>query len=136
MDRPAWERRILAGTPVSVVAADTPYSVSAANRHLRQHLRPALSAEVLSPAADLHVSDFAEKLVSLVSSAHSVRRYAESTANPRLILQSIKTEADVLETIMRRLGIDSEEGAEDYVQARKLTSAVGALVRSGDHPEF
>jgi hypothetical protein len=134
--RTDWEGRVQGGEPVSVVSADSPYSVSAANRHIRLHMRPALVAELGRTQPDLDLSSFVNKLLSLVSAAERVRDYAEATANPRLILEAIRRESDLLSLLMRRLGIDSDEAAELHREARSLSKEVGTMVRSGRHDDF
>ncbi|TFD74105.1 hypothetical protein E3T54_15000 [Cryobacterium sp. Sr8] len=81
-----------------------------------------------------HLSDFADRLLDLVAQAATVRAYAQSTGNGRLLLQAIQNERETLALLMTRLGIDSDEAVELFHEAKTLTKAVAAAVRSGEHP--
>ncbi len=129
-----WERRVAAGEPVSVVSASTPFSTSAARRHLRLHLQPRLLSELRGADATVHLSDFADRLLELAQHAAGVRAFAAQTNNGRLALQANAEERANLVTLMARLGIDSTEAAELHGEARLLTAAVVAIVRSGRYP--
>jgi hypothetical protein len=125
---------VLAGEPVAAVAETTPFSESAARRHLRLHVQPALLAEFRENTAPVHLSDFSDRLVELARRAATVGQYAEQTHNGRLMLQAIREERDVLVTLMSRLGIDSLETAELQLEARALARSIGATIQAGDHP--
>lgn len=129
-----WERRVLTGELVAAVAASTPFSESAARRHLRLHVQPALLAELREQTAPIHLADFSDRLVELARRAATVGQYAEQTHNGRLMLQAIREERDVLVTLMSRLGIDSLETAELQLEARALARSIGATIQGGEHP--
>lgn len=129
-----WEMRLLTKEPVASIAASTPFSESAARRHMRLHMQPALLSELREEGTPVQLADFADRLVELARRAATVGAYAEQTHNGRLMLQAIREERDVLVTLMSRLGIDALETAELHAEARALARSVGEVIRSGDHP--
>lgn len=134
--RAEWERRITSGESITAIASTTPYSESAARRHLRLHLQPQLLSDLRGLEPSLQLTDFADRLLELAGHAASIRSYAQVTNNGKLALQAIEQERSLLVTLMVRLGLDSAEAAELHEEARALTRAVAAVVRSGTFPEL
>lgn len=128
--RAEWEQRLAKGEPVSVVVADTPFSESAARRHLRSHLQPALLAEMHLSGLEkeVHLSDFADRLMGLAEQAVAVRVYAEQTRNPKLMLQAIQSERETIGVLMNRLGVDSGSSVEFFNEARTLGGVLGTVL--------
>lgn len=129
-----WEERIAAGDPVAVVSIDTPFSVSAARRHVRLHMQPRLRAEMDRPGSALTLSDFADRLLELAEQAASIGEYAYATNNGRLALLAIQQERDLLLSLMTRLGIDAGEAAEVFRDAKAVMRAISQLIGSGALP--
>lgn len=130
--RDAWERRILAGDSIRVVAAATPFSTAAAQRHLRNHAYSARAIQMrTADAASLHVADFAARLVALGDEASTVGRLA---TDPRTRLLAIREEREALRLLLANLGIDHGEAVEVISEARVLAVAVSSLV--GEWPRI
>jgi len=129
-----WEARLAAGDPISVVAVDTPYSATAARRHVRLHLKPRLRAEMGGAGAPVSLSDFVDRLMDLVEQAAAVGSFAVATSNGKLALQAIQQESSLLVTLMNRLGIESSEVVEELNDARAVVTAIGQLVHDNELP--
>lgn len=127
--RQELEHRINEGEAIAVVAAAAGYSESAAKRHISNHLRPEMQAE-LRHSASLHVADFTDRLVELSEESGRVRAYAKQVNDGRLLLSAIQTERETLAVLLNRLGIDSEATADTLREARALALSVGAVART------
>lgn len=122
------ERRVLDGESTRLVAADSGLSESAANRHIRNHLEPALRSELRTGTAGMHVADFGQRLVELVDETQEVRERAREANDPRLLLQAVGSERETLGVLMTKLGIDSNEMLETITEARALVDAARAVL--------
>jgi hypothetical protein len=133
-ERTEWERAVASGTPVAVVAVETPFSESAARRHLRLHLRPELLSEMHGAGSPIKLTDFIARFIELIEEAARVRAYAVATNSPKIALQAIDTERATIVALMARLGIDSSEAAEFHNDAAGLARSVVKVILSGDYP--
>jgi AcrR family transcriptional regulator len=124
---------VLLGEPMRLVAAEAGYSESAAYRHMRNHVRPELSAALAERGLGATASDFGARYRDLLDSTAAVRSYAQQTGDPRLALQAIQAEAALLLALMNRLGIDSDEALTDIQDGRALARAATRVLV--DHPE-
>jgi hypothetical protein len=131
-----WERRIAAGDAIAAVSIDTPFSTSAARRHVRLHMQPRLRGEMSTPVSSVTLSDFADRLLELADQASAIGEYAISTHNPKLALIAMREERDALVSLMTRLGIESGEAVEAYRDAKALTVSLGRVLRSGSVPDL
>ena len=123
----AWERRVHAGESLAVVAASTPFSISAAQRHIRAHvLADALPDLYIS--STVRPSDFVDRLLALSDQAAQVRAFAAETHQPRLLLTAIREESWILGQILGKLGIDSTDTLALIRDVESLSRAVAALV--------
>jgi hypothetical protein len=122
--RAQLETRILTGEPISLVAVDAGISVTAVNRHRRNHLRGELRAVLACGPAANHVADFADQLVELTEDANSVREFARASNNPDLLLRAIASTRDTLLTLTHHLGVDSEETVTSLRGARAVLLAL------------
>lgn len=129
-----WEGRIESGDPVAVVSIDTPYSVSAARRHVRLHMQPRLRGQLDQAGSTLGVSDFADRLLELADQTASVGEYAYATNNGRLALHAIQQERDTLIALMSRLGIESGEAAQIFRDAKAVMRALSQVLSSPAFP--
>ena|GEM_PF-3922228 len=110
----------MAGEAVSVVSADTPFSESAARRHIRMHMQPRLAVERQNPASTLHVSDFASRLLALANKAAAISAYADETNDGRLALQAMQQERELLDMLMTRLGVTDQEAVETLAEVKAV----------------
>jgi len=130
--REEFERRVLDGESIRVIAVDTGHSESAANRHLRNHTRPERMAQMRTSLA-VHVSDFSDRLLILTDEATEVREYAKRVSDPKLVLQAIVVERDTLGVLLNRLGVESREAAEMLADAKVLARAVTVVLANHRH---
>jgi hypothetical protein len=132
--RAAWEVRVRDGEPISRITLDTPYSETAARRHIRFHLdRLGLSIQQTDSVQE---TDFSTRLLELANRARSVGDFGLATGDGRLALMAGKQEAAHLVTLVGRLGIESTDAANEYGEAEQIVKAVGRVLRSGQHPEL
>ena len=127
------ERRILDGDSIRFVAVDAGVSESAVYRHLRNHLRPDLAAELGNRGAPLSVRDFAARLLSLLDETAAVRDFAKRSNDGRLLLQAAGQERDTLAFLLTRLGIDTQDVIETLSEAHALLRACVTSLSS--HPD-
>lgn len=132
-NRAALERRLLAGEPSSQVAVDAGFSVTAINRHKRNHMRPGLRAELRVRAVPSHVSDFADQLAELAEDADAARAFAVASNNPNLLLQAVSSKRDTLVTLMRQCGVDATETVDSLREARTAVHALAVVLPR--HPD-
>ena len=128
--RATWERRVATGESVAIVAASTPFSIAAAHRHLRAHAQSGLTAE-LRVSQEVRLSDFVDRLLQLGDQAADVRRYAATTHQPRLVLTAIREEATILDQVLSRIGVDSDETLSTLRDAEAIARAVAGAVADG-----
>lgn len=131
-DLPKWEARVAAGETLAAIAASTPFSESAARRHVRLHLQPRLGLELRDPASTVHLSDFVDRLMRLATRAAAVGDYAFEANDGRLALEAIRTESATLATLTDRLGIDSGEAAANMREAKAAAKVINRAINSGE----
>lgn len=130
-DLPKWEARLAAGEGISAVAAVTPFSESAARRHVRLHLQPRLAQERFDPAAAVTVADFASRLLGLADTAATMRQRAALSNDNRLALQAIEQESKILSALSARLGIESSEAVALLEECQAVIRGVARAISSG-----
>jgi hypothetical protein len=133
--RHQFEQRLAAGEPIAAVALDTGHSISAAKRHLRAHVAPALLGELRlgSQLSEVHLSDFTDRLVELADTTASLRAAATRSNDGTLLLRAVREEAQILSVLMDFLGIDSTEAGEQLRDAKHLAQAIHAVLPA--HPD-
>ena len=131
-DRANLEQRIMDGTAISLIADEIEVNPSAVYRHLRLHFRSEMLAE-LSRAHRLHVADLAERLVNLLGEAETVRAYAKTVNDPRLLLQAADSERSTVTELVKRLGIDTTDLISDVREGLVLSHSVARVLAR--HPD-
>jgi hypothetical protein len=130
VNRLEWEKRVLDGESFQLVSLDTPSTASAGARHFRNCMAGSSVADMRSGAASrMQLGDFAERLLGLANDARAAREYAAQTSNPKLMLQAVREESQVLDTLMTRLGIDQSEMISMLREAKSLAQAVSAVLQ-------
>ena len=134
--RHEFESRLAAGEPIAAVALDTGHSISAAKRHLRAHVAPALLGELRlgSQLSEVHLSDFTDRLVELADTTASLRAAATRSNDGTLLLKAVRDELQILSVLMDQLGIDSTEAAEQVREAKHLGIAIHDVLPA--HPDL
>lgn len=124
--RGEWERRVLDGETLDSVASSTPFSSSAAARHMTSHARRAqLAAMASTEAAALHVADFGDRLLHLADESAALRR---STTDVRAQLLGVREERRTIVALLSRLGISDTEVLDALGEARALAEAVTSVL--------
>ena len=137
-NRIAWERRVLSGESIRSVSESTPFTVSAAYRHLTNHLSALLLADLAS-ARNLQsrttAADFVARLLGIADDAQAIRNRALLAGDGRLALKAGESEAATLNLLLARLGISDQETAANLNESRQLAKALGAVLHQG-RPEL
>ncbi len=125
--RQEWERRLSDGDSVRDVASTTPFSVAAAYRHVRNHVKAELLTQMRG-SSQIHISDFADRLAALAEETAQVRAYARQVNDPKLLLSAVQAERETLNILLARLGVDDTEAVEVLREAKALASALAAVL--------
>lgn len=125
--RQEWERRLTSGEAMRSIALDTPFSVSAGNRHVRHHMNPELLKEMRA-TTQVHISDFTDRLAALTEETAQVRAYARQVNDPKLLLSAVQAERETLNVLLARLGVDDTEAVAVLREAKALASALAAVL--------
>lgn len=98
-------------------------SVAACSRHWRGHVRPLLKAA----APDLHLTTFAQRLLTIADEAADLRQGATA---PTVALAAMRTEREALAELTGRLGFDDTEAIEDLRVWTQAARALAGAIRA------
>lgn len=149
-----WEQRIWQGENVETVAADTPFSLSAAHLHVRDHMGLVLSAQPLvtsapsvsqaapipaAPAPDApastgsaqsapSVAAYAADLLKLASQVVAAADVAAENGSLDSAMREIEIRALALDEVASSLGVDIHEAEQ---MLNEVTATVRGALRAG-----
>lgn len=132
-NRTQLEQRVIEGDSIQLIADEIGVNPSAVYRHLRLHVREQVRTELANRGAAVHVADLAERLVGLMDEAATVRNYARTVNDPRLLLQAAESERSTVMILVKQLGIDRTDLVTSVRDAQIILGLVGKVLRP--HPE-
>lgn len=132
-NRAQLEQRAFEGESKQLLAAEIGVNPSAIHRHMRMHAQVQLRTELANRGAAVHVADLAERLVGLMDEAATVRDYARTVNDPRLLLQAAESERSTVMILVKQLGIDRTDLVTSVRDAQIILGLVGKVLRP--HPE-
>lgn len=127
--REAIETALDAGTPYREVSAKYGVSLGALSRF--QTFRRGTLAAIASNEPNL--AGVVQRLASLADDAEHMRQSARIAGNPSAFARSIKTELEVLDRLITKLGLDDLGIARFAAEVSGLTEALRDTAT--DHPE-
>lgn len=132
-NRAQLEQRVIEGDSIQLIADEIGVNPSAVYRHLRLHVREQVRTELANRGAAVQIADLAERLVGLMDEAATVRNYARTINDPRLLLQAAESERSTVMILIKQLGIDRTDIVGSVRDAQVILGLVGKVLRS--HPE-
>lgn len=129
-DRDAVERDLLTGGTFRGVARRYGLSSDSLRRHVRGHVSEALRDDLLDNSGLAGV-ELASRVMDIIDSARDVR--VDSESDGRTAIAAGRAELEALGILADRLGVRTEETAENVRDALDLLAAIRVVARQ--HPD-